>query len=385
MAATPDGNGYWLVASDGGIFSYGDASSTARPAPSTEPAHRRHGARRRTAGATGSSPPTAASSATATPSSTARRAPSTSTSPSSAWPRRLTGRVLARRLRRRHLQLRRRRLLRLDRAIRLNMPIVGMAPTADGDGYWLVAFDGGVFTFGDAGFYGSTAGTGVYAYGMIVDPSSPGYAVVTANGSATVFGPPAPTQVSAQPTPSEATTPRRRLRRPRRPRRRDRRRPRPRRTTGPTTPTPPATGGLQQGAYVGAGNPSGIASFAATDGDFADDRVRLPARQQRLVRHGRRRRQPELVTRGLEGDGLHALPRRADHPEPSSGSPVGTLAQGATGPTTRTTSPWRRTSSAAGRPMPTCASASSSTADGSRGPPRRPAPRRASPRTSSRS
>ena len=26
MAATPDGNGYWLVASDGGIFSYGDAA-----------------------------------------------------------------------------------------------------------------------------------------------------------------------------------------------------------------------------------------------------------------------------------------------------------------------------------------------------------------------
>jgi hypothetical protein len=25
MAATPDGAGYWLVASDGGIFSFGDA------------------------------------------------------------------------------------------------------------------------------------------------------------------------------------------------------------------------------------------------------------------------------------------------------------------------------------------------------------------------
>ena len=32
----------------------------------------------------------------------------------------------------------------------LNAPIVGMAPTADGDGYWLVAADGGVFSFGDA-------------------------------------------------------------------------------------------------------------------------------------------------------------------------------------------------------------------------------------------
>ncbi len=26
MASTPDGLGYWLVASDGGIFDYGDAS-----------------------------------------------------------------------------------------------------------------------------------------------------------------------------------------------------------------------------------------------------------------------------------------------------------------------------------------------------------------------
>jgi hypothetical protein len=31
-----------------------------------------------------------------------------------------------------------------------------MEPTPDGDGYWLVAADGGIFTFGDAAFYGST-------------------------------------------------------------------------------------------------------------------------------------------------------------------------------------------------------------------------------------
>ena len=30
-----------------------------------------------------------------------------------------------------------------------------MASTPDGAGYWLVASDGGVFSFGDAGFYGS--------------------------------------------------------------------------------------------------------------------------------------------------------------------------------------------------------------------------------------
>jgi len=34
--------------------------------------------------------------------------------------------------------------------------IVGMAPTRTGAGYWLVASDGGIFSFGDARFYGST-------------------------------------------------------------------------------------------------------------------------------------------------------------------------------------------------------------------------------------
>jgi hypothetical protein len=37
----------------------------------------------------------------------------------------------------------------------LNKPIVGMSATADGAGYWLVASDGGIFTYGDAGFFGS--------------------------------------------------------------------------------------------------------------------------------------------------------------------------------------------------------------------------------------
>ena len=72
MAATPSGKGYWLVASDGGIFSFGDAGFF---------------------GSTG--------------------------------------------------------------AIKLNRPIVGMAPTPSGEGYWLVASDGGIFTFGDARFHGS--------------------------------------------------------------------------------------------------------------------------------------------------------------------------------------------------------------------------------------
>ena len=37
----------------------------------------------------------------------------------------------------------------------LTQPVVGMAASPDGKGYWLVAADGGVFAFGDAAFYGS--------------------------------------------------------------------------------------------------------------------------------------------------------------------------------------------------------------------------------------
>jgi hypothetical protein len=76
MASTPTGNGYWLVARDGGIFTFGDAQFF---------------------GSTGD--------------------------------------------------------------IRLNQPILGMTPTASNQGYWLVAKDGGIFCFGDATFMGSAGST----------------------------------------------------------------------------------------------------------------------------------------------------------------------------------------------------------------------------------
>ena len=75
MATTPDGKGYWLVASDGGIFSFGDAQfygSMGGEAP--ERAGRGDDGDSRTARATGWLRPTAGSSASATPSSTDRRA-----------------------------------------------------------------------------------------------------------------------------------------------------------------------------------------------------------------------------------------------------------------------------------------------------------------------
>src|SRR6266513_2215722 len=42
-------------------------------------------------------------------------------------------------------------------AIRLAKPIVGMAATPTGRGYWFVASDGGIFNYGDAQFFGSAA------------------------------------------------------------------------------------------------------------------------------------------------------------------------------------------------------------------------------------
>ncbi len=84
MSSTPDGHGYWLTASDGGIFAFGDApfrgstggQALAAPIVSMTPsAHRR---------ATGWRRPTAASSASASP----------STAP---WAEPGTGSVVARR------------------------------------------------------------------------------------------------------------------------------------------------------------------------------------------------------------------------------------------------------------------------------------------------
>src|SRR5207237_896486 len=41
----------------------------------------------------------------------------------------------------------------------LNRPIVGLAATPTGHGYWLVASDRGIVSFGDAAFLGSTGAT----------------------------------------------------------------------------------------------------------------------------------------------------------------------------------------------------------------------------------
>jgi hypothetical protein len=45
----------------------------------------------------------------------------------------------------------------------LNRPIVSVASTPDGGGYRMVASDGGIFTFGDAQFSGSMASQALLA------------------------------------------------------------------------------------------------------------------------------------------------------------------------------------------------------------------------------
>ena len=55
-------------------------------------------------------------------------------------------------------------------AIELNEGIAGMAPTPTGLGYWLVAFDGGIFAFGDADLMASAAAEQEYEDPVVKDP-----------------------------------------------------------------------------------------------------------------------------------------------------------------------------------------------------------------------
>jgi hypothetical protein len=72
--------------------------------------------------------------------------------------------------------------------VKLNKPIVGMAPTRSGKGYWLVASDGGMFNFGDATFYGSGGATGKTFAGMATTASGRGYWLGSTSGEVLAFG-----------------------------------------------------------------------------------------------------------------------------------------------------------------------------------------------------
>ncbi len=73
----------------------------------------------------------------------------------------------------------------------LNAPIVGMVRSTTGNGYFLVGSDGGVFAFGDAQFAGSCPGIGGCAgtaVAVMPDASGGGYWVVTSTGNVYAFG-----------------------------------------------------------------------------------------------------------------------------------------------------------------------------------------------------
>jgi hypothetical protein len=151
MATTPDHGGYWLVASDGGVFSFGDA----RFFGSTGAIHLNRPIVGMATTADGRGYWLVASDGGVFSFGDARFHGSTG-------------------------------------SLRLNQPVVGMAATSDGRGYWLVASDGGIFSFGDAVFKGSTGAIHLTApiVGLAADPTGPGYWLVASDGGVFSFGAP---------------------------------------------------------------------------------------------------------------------------------------------------------------------------------------------------
>jgi hypothetical protein len=74
--------------------------------------------------------------------------------------------------------------------VHLDQPVVGMAATPDGEGYWLVSEDGGVFGFGDARFYGSLSRVHLDAPVVSIVPTlgGAGYWLVGQDGGVFSFG-----------------------------------------------------------------------------------------------------------------------------------------------------------------------------------------------------
>jgi hypothetical protein len=86
-------------------------------------------------------------------------------------------------------------------SLRLQRPVVGIVPTADHGGYWLDASDGGVFAYGDTQYYGSIPGIGLHPagsglpnslnapiVGMVPSNDDGGYFMVASDGGVFAFG-----------------------------------------------------------------------------------------------------------------------------------------------------------------------------------------------------
>jgi hypothetical protein len=75
-------------------------------------------------------------------------------------------------------------------SMHLNKSVVAMTSTPSGQGYWLFASDGGVFAYGDAGFFGSTASMHLNApiVAMAATPTGHGYWLFASDGGVFAFG-----------------------------------------------------------------------------------------------------------------------------------------------------------------------------------------------------
>ncbi|MGO9341914.1 MAG: hypothetical protein ACLP6E_05255 [Acidimicrobiales bacterium] len=184
IAATPDGGGYWLVGADGGVFSFGDARFFGSVPGVLRPGQHL------------GAPVIAIAS---TPDGGGYWLVGSDGGVFSFGDARFFGSVPG----------------ALKRGVHLSAPIVGIAPSPgaigpdgtglSGDGYWLVGSDGGVFSFGDAGYFGSVPGAlkrgahlsapivGIAASPGVLDPStsdldSDGYWMAGADGGMFAFG-----------------------------------------------------------------------------------------------------------------------------------------------------------------------------------------------------
>jgi ribosomal protein L24E len=72
-------------------------------------------------------------------------------------------------------------------SINLLKPINGMKVTPSGNGYYLVASDGGLFAFGDAEFLGSSGGSTDTYVGMTILDNGEGYRLITSDASMVLF------------------------------------------------------------------------------------------------------------------------------------------------------------------------------------------------------
>jgi hypothetical protein len=157
LEPTPSGRGYWLAASDGDVFPFGDATFLGSFQFGTDRGNQ-----------------------ASVPNQPIVDMESTTTG-RGYWLVAADGGIFA---------FGNARFLGSTGNIRLNQPVVGMVPTPSGLGYWLVATDGGVFAFGDAGFHGSTGNIPLNKpiVGMAATPSGGGYWLVASDGGVFAFG-----------------------------------------------------------------------------------------------------------------------------------------------------------------------------------------------------